>query len=106
MDTPSVPPPYLLLTTLEGDALRQLQVSRLERLLRLRRQHELELNRQGLRLLDRAVFAAYCECRDHGTDGEARRLLRQARLEEARSTARRQQAPVPQPSAPGARPEA
>ena len=51
---------------------------RLERLLGLRRKHELELNRQGLRLLDRAIFAAYCACRDAGVEETARDVLRDA----------------------------
>jgi hypothetical protein len=66
-------------TTLESSALRRLLLKRLERLLRLRREHEPELNRQGLRLLDHAVFAAYCSCREAGADGEARHIIGNAR---------------------------
>ena len=40
--------------------LRDGYLSRLRRLLRLRRDHFDELNDQGLRLLDRSIFAAYC----------------------------------------------
>lgn len=66
-------------TPLESGALRLLLLKRLERLLRLRREHEPELNRQGLRLLDHAVFAAYCSCREAGAGGEARQIISQAR---------------------------
>lgn len=66
-------------TPLENGALRRLLLKRLERLLRLRREHEPELNRQGLRLLDRAVFAAYCSCREAGAEGEARNIISLAR---------------------------
>jgi len=66
-------------TTLESVPLRRLLLKRLERLLRLRREHEPELNRQGLRLLDHAVFAAYCSCREVGADGEARHIIGNAR---------------------------
>jgi hypothetical protein len=57
------------------ESLRGLYLKRLERLQRLRQQHQQELNSHGLRLLDRAVFAAYCECRDAGAETEARKLL-------------------------------
>ncbi|MBF6599915.1 MAG: hypothetical protein IVW36_05340, partial [Dehalococcoidia bacterium] len=41
-------------------------LNRLRRLLRLRRDHFEELNDAGLRLLDRSIFAAYCDCLDIG----------------------------------------
>lgn len=56
-------------------ALRRVYLQRLERLLHLRQRHERELNRQGTRLLDHSVFAAYCDCRLVGADEEARALL-------------------------------
>jgi len=61
-------------------ALREGYLARLRRLLKLRRQHEQELNEQGLRLLDRAIFAAYCDCRDAGLHRQAVTLLREARF--------------------------
>src|SRR3990170_5481700 len=79
MDTAATLP--LSFTTRESATVRGLLLKRRERLLRLRRQHEPELNRQGLRLLDRAVFAAYCACREAGVDGEARHIISQARQE-------------------------
>ena len=90
-------------TPLESSALRRLLLKRLERLLRLRREHEPELNRQGLRLLDRAVFAAYCSCREAGAEGEARQIISQARR--LRTPLGAGQGRVPEPSSPNTRPE-
>ncbi len=59
-------------------SLRAVYLQRLERLQRLRHQHEQELNRQGIRLLNRSVFAAYCACRDAGAEEEARDILGEA----------------------------
>lgn len=58
-------------------SLRSVYLQRLERLRRLRHQHEQELNRQGIRLLDRSAFAAYCACREVGAEDEAREILRE-----------------------------
>ena len=69
-----------LLSQPRASALRSIHPERLRRLLRLRRQYEHELNARGLRLLDRAVFAAYCDCRDIGTGEQARALLREAHV--------------------------
>jgi hypothetical protein len=56
-------------------ALQEVYLSRLQRLLRLRRQHEQDLNQHGVRLLDHSIFAAYCDCRDLGAEGQARTIL-------------------------------
>lgn len=61
-------------------SLRAVYLQRLQRLLRLRRQHEQELNKQGIRLLDRSLFAAYCACRDAGAEAEARAILAKANI--------------------------
>jgi hypothetical protein len=61
-------------------ALRAVYLKRLQRLVRLRRQHEEELNRQGLRLLEKSVFAAYCACREVGAEQEAMNILQAAGL--------------------------
>jgi hypothetical protein len=90
-------------TTLEPAPLRRLLLKRLERLLRLRREHEPELNRQGLRLLDHAVFAAYCSCREVGADGEARQVISQARRLGAQAPASPDR--IPETSSSGARSE-
>ena len=56
-------------------ALQDIYLSRLQRLLRLRRQHEQDLNQHGVRLLDHSIFAAYCDCRDLGAGSRARSIL-------------------------------
>src|SRR6185295_19610551 len=62
------------------DQLRDGYLSRLRRLLRLRRDHFDELNEQGLRLLDRSIFAAYCDCLDIGQGAAAKSVLKDVRL--------------------------
>jgi hypothetical protein len=62
------------------EQLRDGYLSRLRRLLRLRRDHFEELNEQGLRLLDRSIFAAYCDCIDIGQGDAAREVLKDVRL--------------------------
>ena len=64
----------------QPDQLRDGYLSRLRRLLRLRRDHFDELNEQGLRLLDRSIFAAYCDCLDIGQGESARNILKDVRL--------------------------
>lgn len=59
-------------------SLQGIYLTRLQRLLRLRRRHEHELNGQGIRLLDRSIFAAYCDCIEVGADDPARSILRSA----------------------------
>ena len=62
------------------EQLREGYLNRLRRLLRLRRDHFEELNDQGLRLLDRSIFAAYCDCLDIGEGEAARGVLKDVRL--------------------------
>ncbi len=64
----------------DPDSLRSVYIARMERLLRLRREHEAELNSQGVRLLDRAIFAAYCACREAGAEDKAKLILRNANV--------------------------
>ena len=64
----------------DPDSLRNVYVARIERLLRLRREHEAELNSQGIRLLDRAIFAAFCACREAGAEDKAKLILRKANV--------------------------
>ncbi len=63
-----------------SEQLREGYLSRLRRLLRLRRDHFEELNDQGLRLLDRSIFAAYCDCLDIGEGDAAKSVLKDVRL--------------------------
>lgn len=72
------------------DQLRDGYLNRLRRLLRLRRDNFEDLNEQGLRLLDRSIFAAYCDCLDIGQGDAAKSILKNVRLtlSLSRSTAR------------------
>jgi hypothetical protein len=62
------------------DQLRDGYLSRLRRLLRLRRDHFDELNEQGLRLLDRSILAAKSDCNDIGQGEAAKNVLKDVRL--------------------------
>ncbi len=55
-------------------------LSRLRRLLRLRRDHFSDLNEQGLRLLDRSIFASYCDLLDIDQRDAAIAILKNVRL--------------------------
>jgi hypothetical protein len=48
---------------------------RLNRLLRLRGDQTGELNEDGMRLIDRAIYSTYCDAVDLGVTDEAQRLL-------------------------------
>jgi hypothetical protein len=48
---------------------------RLNRMLRLRSEQSRQLNDDGVRLLDRAIYSTYCDAVDLGVTGEAQRLL-------------------------------
>ena len=58
----------------EGE-VRALFISRLERLIRLRKDYREDLNPLGLRLLDRSIYATYKDCVDYGAAKEARALM-------------------------------
>lgn len=49
---------------------------RLNRLLRLRYEQGTQLNGEGVRLLDRAIYSTFCDCLDLGVSGRAQELLR------------------------------
>jgi hypothetical protein len=68
------------ITHAQPEDLREGYLNRLRRLLRLRRDHFEELNEQGLRLLDRSIFAAYCDCLDIGQGEAAKSVLKDVRL--------------------------
>jgi hypothetical protein len=76
-ESPAPAPP---IARASAEQLREGYLSRLRRLLRLRRDHFEELNDQGLRLLDRSIFAAYCDCLDIGEGESARSVLKDVRL--------------------------
>jgi hypothetical protein len=48
---------------------------RLNRMLRLRSEQSGQLNEDGVRLLDRAIYSTYCDAVELGVTGEAQRLL-------------------------------
>jgi len=48
---------------------------RLSRLLRLRSDQSGQLNEDGLRLIDRAIYSSYCDAVDVGAAAEAQKLL-------------------------------
>lgn len=48
---------------------------RLNRLLQLRREQGSQLNGEGVRLLDRAIYSTYCDLVDLGVASEAQKLL-------------------------------
>ena len=50
-------------------------LQRLNRMLRLRSEQSRQLNEDGVRLLDRAIYSTYCDAVDLGVTGEAQRLL-------------------------------
>jgi hypothetical protein len=51
---------------------------RLNRLLRLRQQQRDNLKAEGLRLLDRAIFATYRDCAAAGVSAEAQKVVQSA----------------------------
>ena len=48
---------------------------RLSRLLHLRAEQSGQLNEEGLRLIDRAIYSTYCDSVDLGVTAEAQNLL-------------------------------
>ena len=48
---------------------------RLHRLVRLRREQSGQLNGEGVRLIDRAIYSTYCDAVDVGVGVEAQQLL-------------------------------
>ena len=62
----------------EGDRsdLQGHYVTRLRRLLRLRQEHLSDLNQEGVWLLDRSIFATYCDCVAAGGGLAAQEILR------------------------------
>ncbi len=53
-------------------------LQRLSRLLKLRSEQSDQLNEDGLRLIDRAIYATYCDAVDVGVTEEAQRLLQRS----------------------------
>ena len=57
------------------DETKAVFVSRLARLVGLRRDYESDLNSLGIELLDRSIYATYRDCIDFGAADEARELM-------------------------------
>ena len=55
--------------------VKALFVSRLERLLRMRKDYREDLNPVGLRLMDRAIDSTYRDCVDFGAGEEAKLVM-------------------------------
>jgi hypothetical protein len=66
----------LALDETQYSALQLHYLERLNRLLRLRQEQGEQLNPEGVRLLDRAIYSTYCSCIDMGIAQEAQRLIR------------------------------
>jgi hypothetical protein len=58
-----------------GDGLGTFYLSRLERLVRLRRDFEEHLNDLGVDILDRSIYATFRDCVDSGAADRARALM-------------------------------
>jgi len=56
--------------------MRGVYLRRLQRLLQLRKNHEGQLNLEGLRLLDKSIYATYCDCVSVGAPEPAQEVLR------------------------------
>mgnify|MGYP001315787395 CR=1 FL=1 len=62
------------------------QLRRLQRLLDLQQAHSENLNPDGRRLLNHAIFVTYIDCVDSGGADMAREILRGDRIQERPST--------------------
>ncbi len=61
-----------------GVELQGIYLRRLRRLLQLRRNHEGQLNSEGIRLLDKSIYATYCDCVSVGAPEAAQEVLRRS----------------------------
>lgn len=62
-------------TSTSFSPLQQHFLTRLRRLLRLRKEQSKKLNQGGLRLIDRAIYTSYCDAADCGVTVAAQQLL-------------------------------
>ena len=76
--------PWSFQSTAQDEA-RDVFVSRLARLIRLRRDFGGDLNQLGIDLLDRSIYATYRDCMDFGAGDEARQLVGDVKPEESRA---------------------
>jgi len=62
------------------DELRGVYLQRLRRLLQLRKNHEGRLNPEGIRLLDRSIYATYCDCVSVGSLEAAQEIVQRSKV--------------------------
>jgi hypothetical protein len=60
--------------------LQGVYLRRLRRLLQLRKNHEGQLNFEGIRLLDKSIYATYCDCLAVGAPEAAQEVLRRSSM--------------------------
>lgn len=69
---------------IQDGEIREIYLKRLQRLQQLRCRHIQDLNEKGIHLLNRSLFATYCDCRDVGAENEARAILGEINLDRER----------------------
>ena len=69
-----------------GVEMQGVYLRRLQRLLQLRKNHEGQLNFEGIRLIDKSIYATYCDCGSVGALEAAQEVLRQSTVALAEST--------------------
>ena len=68
-----------------GVEMRGVYLRRLQRLLQLRKNHEGQLNIEGMRLIDKSIYATYCDCVSVGALEAAQEVLRRSTVALGRS---------------------
>jgi hypothetical protein len=82
------------LTTANPPVLAHHFLSRLERLVQLRKTEAERLTDQGIQLLDRTIYSTLCDCIDSGASEVARAILRGGATPEVRIAPLTEAAPV------------
>jgi hypothetical protein len=61
-----------------GIEMQGVYLRRLQRLLQLRKNHDGQLNFEGMRLIDKSIYATYCDCISVGALEAAQEVLRRS----------------------------
>jgi hypothetical protein len=69
-----------------GVEMQGVYLRRLQRLLQLRKNHEGQLNFEGIRLIDKSIYATYCDCVSVDALEAAQEVLRRSTVALAQST--------------------
>lgn len=69
-----------------GVEMQGVYLRRLQRLLQLRKNHEGQLNFEGIRLIDKSIYATYCDCLSVGALEAAQEVLRRSTVTLPEST--------------------